>query len=247
MDKILIFGASSTLAQEVARALQETGQCEVRLVGHKSVAPNHYSLSFPCIGFCDITDWNSVKHIFQSCADSGFIPNVVINCVGVSGQCPFPEMSFNEWRRVVSVNIDGAFNICQNAVTFMRNLSDVSSIILIGSAYGIRYVPCLVHYCTSKAAIAALVKSLSVEIAQFGMTINSVAPAMFQSEMTRPFYNNENYISQLKKHYPAEKLIELEAVVNAVVFLVQNRSLSITGTEMVVDGGFLNMVEGGIK
>ena len=245
MDKVLIFGASSSLAIAAANELSNNHSCEVRLVGHKE----EFKTTSPHIqsaGCCDITNWAEVNRVFRNCVDNGFTPTSVINCVGVSGQCPITEMTYNEWRRVVGVNLDGAFNICQNAITFMKESPSPSSIILVGSAYGERHVPHLAHYCVSKSAITALVKALSVEIAKYGIAINAVIPALFPSKMTNAFLADEQYISQLKKHYPAEKLIDPDAIIQAIVFLIKEKTLSINGTEIIVDGGFLNMVEGGI-
>lgn len=247
MEKVLIFGASSALAQATALSLIEKNSYDVCLVGHQGSYQSITSSRIKLIEQCDVTDWNSVNKVFCNCLEEDFLPSAVINCTGVSGQCEFTNMSYEEWRRVLSVNLDGAFNICQNAISFMKNSKQHLNIVLIGSAYGARYVPNLAHYCTSKAAVSSLAKVLSVEAAAYDISINTVVPAMFLSKMTEPFYYDNHYVSQLKEHFPAKELIDLQSIVRAIIFLIQEKSISINGTEIVVDGGYLNRIEGGIK
>ena len=246
MEKALIFGASSKLAQSLALSLVENSLYEVCLVGHK----NGFESDNPAIKVirdCDVTNWNSVKNVFENCISNDFVPTAVVNCTGTSGQCSITDMSYEEWRRVMGVNLDGAFNICQNAISFLKDSDKHTNIVLIGSAYGVRYVPNLVHYCTSKAAISALVGALSVEAAKYDISIGTVIPSMFLSNMTAPFYEDTQYIQKLKEHFPSGRLIDIESVVNSIVFLLNEKGMSLNGVEIKVDGGFLNRIEGGMS
>ena len=101
--------------------------------------------------------------------------DAVVGCAGVSAASPIAETSLADWRRVVAVNLDGAFLTVKYGVRAMRE--GAGSIVLVGSASGVKAVPNASAYCASKAGVRMLVKTAALELKAQGVRVNCVSPA----------------------------------------------------------------------
>jgi 3(or 17)beta-hydroxysteroid dehydrogenase len=173
--------------------------------------------------------------------------DVLVASAGISFAKPVWEMSIEEWRNVHSVNLDGAFLGIKHAVRAMRDLGQGGNIVLVGSASGIKASGGAAAYCSSKAGLRLLAKSVAVECAAEGIRVNTVVPA---GVMT-PMWESMPFFQTLKRDHgeagaweaiaagtPLGRLAEPVEVAAAILFLSSDDSAYITGSDLIIDGGY---------
>jgi NAD(P)-dependent dehydrogenase (short-subunit alcohol dehydrogenase family) len=166
--------------------------------------------------------------------------DVLVNNAGLYASLPmrpFEEISVEEWRRVMDVNVLSMFLCCRSIVPRMRECGG-GKIVNISSGTPFRGVPFLLHYVTSKGAIVAFTRALAKEVGAAGVLVNCVAPGFTMSEGVKA---HPEVIEKLRDVSIAARTLQRdelpEDVVGAVVFLCGPGSDFITGQTMVIDGG----------
>ena len=242
--KFLIFGASGTLGQSLVSLIKNRGD-DVCGVLHKSRYDNLIEAQY--IFNCDVSDIDSVDNALEEVKRTFGIPDHIISCVGVSLYHDFINDDINEWYKTFNTNFCGAVNIVHYAAKLFATSEKRGSITLVGSGYSERHIPFLSSYCVGKGSIVSLVKVLSTELALKDIRINVVTPGLFPSQMTQEFVDNKKYIDQLLKHIPDGTLGNSEDIANLILFLTSESCKHINGANLVIDGGMLNVIEGGIE
>ncbi len=242
--KYLIFGASGTLGQSLISLLRNQGQ-EVCGILHKSNYPNLLHAKY--IYNCDVSNFDSINRALDEIKLTFGIPDHIVSCVGVSAYHDFINDNIEDWYNTYNINFCGSVNIVHGVSKMLVDSGKKGSITLVGSGYSERHIPFLSSYCVSKSSIVALVKVLSTELALKGIRINVVTPGLFPSRMTKEFVENKKYITQLLKHIPDGTLGNADEIANFIIFLTSDSCRHINGANLVIDGGMLNVIEGGIE
>ena len=168
---------------------------------------------------------------------------IVMNCAGISVPGPIDLVSFDQWRQTMSVNADGVFLGCKHGVEALRR-SGGGSIINVSSTWGIRGGSMFPAYGASKAAVRLLTKSVALRCAEAGWNIrcNSIHPGAIETPMVTPFIENapdpDAARAALGSAHPMNRLGRPEEVAMLAVFLASDESSFITGTNLIVDGGW---------
>ena len=175
----------------------------------------------------------------------GGLDHAVINA-GVSGGGMIAELEFAEWRRVLSVNLDGVFLSLRAA---MRAIRDGGSIVLTASAAGIKAEPGIAAYAASKAAVIQLAKVAAKEGAARGIRVNAIAPAGVET----PIWDSMEFFDQLvakegsreaafaamaRWATPLGRYAKPEEIAGQIAFLLSDASAFTTGSVLVTDGGY---------
>lgn len=174
--------------------------------------------------------------------------DVLVNSAGVSAGAPLTETALADWRRVLAVNLDGAFLGTKHAIRAMRAVG--GSIVHVASASGIRAAAGAVAYSTSKAGLCMLVKAAAKECrdARLAVRINAVCPAGVKTPMwsSMPFFRE--LVQRLGSEEAAYESLaagmggrfaEPSDVVAAILFLASDEARFVTGAELLVDGGYV--------
>jgi 3-oxoacyl-[acyl-carrier protein] reductase len=161
--------------------------------------------------------------------------DIVVNNAGIWKRAPIDEMSDGEWHEMLAVNLTGTFHVVRAAVPAMKAAGS-GRIVNIGSTAGQRGEAFHAHYATTKGGVIALTKSLAVELAPNGITVNCVAPGWTDTDMARDALTGDDAPSILRT-IPLGRAGRPEEVAAAVVFLASDLASYITGEIVNVNGG----------
>jgi NAD(P)-dependent dehydrogenase (short-subunit alcohol dehydrogenase family) len=234
----VVTGAGSGLGQGAALALAEAGAAVV-LVGRTQATLDATHAAIVDQGgeattlVCDVTDAGQVKAGIEG------LPriDVLVNNAGRNIPEDFLEVSEEHLDRIITLNVKGAFLVAQAAARRMVAAGG-GSIVNISSQMGHVGYPRRSVYCMSKHAIEGLTKALAVELAPQGIRVNSVAPTFAETPMTRPFFEDRGFRDAVLSQIPIGRLAKVEDVTGAIVFLASPAAAMITGTSLLVDGGW---------
>jgi len=174
--------------------------------------------------------------------------DIILNPAGIGGRAdPLEDVEYSVWKQVIAVNLDGTFLGVKHAIRSMKkNTSErTKSIINISSAAGLVGLPFAAAYCASKGGVRLLSKSAALYCAQAQfpggkIRVNSVHPGYIRTPMVIASFeadpSRENYIE--KEAHPIGRMGQPEEVANAIAFLASEESSFMTGSELVIDGGY---------
>jgi len=243
--KALVTGAASGIGKAVVTALLQEG-AEV-IAADIEYATAAEAMDRQRLVGLDVTredDWERLAETIISL-------DVLVACAGVSGARPIQETSLENWRRVMNVNLDGAFLSVKYGVRAMQQ-SGGGSIVVVGSASGVKASPGASAYCVSKAGVRMLVRTAALEFKVQAIRVNCVSPAAVVTPMWQkmPFWHalveehgsEEGAWKALGGTDPATPSIQRmalpEEVAAAVVFLSCDESAHITGADLLIDAGY---------
>jgi 3-oxoacyl-[acyl-carrier protein] reductase len=161
--------------------------------------------------------------------------DILVNNAGIWKGSPVEEMSDGEWTEMLEVNLTGTFHCIREAVPVMKE-AGYGRIVNISSTAGQRGEAFHAHYAATKGAVISLTKSLAVELAPHGITVNCVAPGWTVTDMTTESLAGEN-AGKILEAIPLGRAARPEEVAGAVVFLASDLATFITGEILNVNGG----------
>jgi NAD(P)-dependent dehydrogenase (short-subunit alcohol dehydrogenase family) len=187
----------------------------------------------------DVSDPSAVACAFDD-AEAALGPvAILVNNAGVPSSSWFLDVSEEEWRRVMDVNLDGVFRVGQEAARRMKAAGQGGSIVNIASITGVgALVKRLAPYAVSKAAVVQLTKVMALELARENIRVNALAPGYFATEM------NESHLSseagkRLVAGIPQARVGELHELDGALLLLASDAGSFMTGAVIAIDGGAL--------
>ena len=190
---------------------------------------------------CDITDRKSVLALKDFVLDKLGKIDVLVNNAGAFQDTPAEDMEYDDWHRVISVNLDGNFHMSQVFGREMIRQGKGGSIIFTSSKSGFTVdIPQRhIAYNTSKAGIIMLAKGLAVEWARFGIRANCIAPGNIVTDgLKRRIETKHPYVDAWLTMNPMHRFGSTEEIGNAAIFLASDASSYITGETILIDGGY---------
>jgi 3-oxoacyl-[acyl-carrier protein] reductase len=181
----------------------------------------------------DVADPGAADTIFATAEEAlGGPVLVLVNNAGVTADNLSPALSDDEWDRVVSTNLTGAFRLTRRALRPMLR-ARYGRIVNVASVVGLRANPGQANYAAAKAGLVGMTKTVAAEVARRGVTVNAVAPGFIATEMTAALGED----AELLSHVPAKRAGTPEEVAACVRFLASEEAGYVTGTTLTVDGG----------
>jgi NAD(P)-dependent dehydrogenase (short-subunit alcohol dehydrogenase family) len=187
---------------------------------------------------CDVGDQAAVKSAFAAAVEQHGRIDACFANAGVSGNAPsFVDMTADEWRRVMRINLDGAFFTAQEAVRHMMHNGGGSVVFTTsGSAY---YGQARgQHYGASKAGLVAMSKAIAVEHARHGIRSNAILPGWIESEMTPDTLAWDRFIDKVLPRVPMRRWGDRSDFAGIAVYLASDLSRYHTGDVITIDGGY---------
>jgi 3-oxoacyl-[acyl-carrier protein] reductase len=183
---------------------------------------------------CDVREFDKVKAVVREIIEETGGLDGLVNNSGITYDKNLLMMQENDWKTVINTNLNGCFNVTRTVINhFLKKRS--GKIVNITSVAGIKGMSGQTNYCSSKSGIIGFTRSLAVEVAKYGVTVNAVAPGYIDTDMTKnmPEKVREKLLSQI----PVGVIGRVEDVANIVQFLLSDESNYITGQIIAVDGG----------
>ncbi|HVK38814.1 MAG TPA: 3-oxoacyl-ACP reductase family protein [Candidatus Kapabacteria bacterium] len=187
----------------------------------------------------DVTQERAVGTMMKRIEESwGGLDLVVLNA-GIWERGPIGTMTLAEWRETININLTGAFVVVSEAMRLLGagDGGAPKRIIFISSTAGQRGEAFYSHYAASKGALISLTKSLAVELAPQGITVNCVAPGWVRTEMTEGALSENATRKEIVRSVPLGRVGEPEEIASAVVYLASRQASYITGEILNVNGG----------
>jgi len=185
---------------------------------------------------CDVAEPAAVARALDAVAKRFGRLDALVNNAGIAIFKPILDISYEDWSRVLAVNLTGPFLCTQAAVPLMRDTGG-GAIVNITSISGLRASTLRTAYGTSKAGLAHLTKQQAAELASVGIRVNAVAPGPVDTAMAKAVHTPE-IRADYHDHMPLNRYGLEEELAEAIFFLCSERSSYITGQVLCVDGGF---------
>lgn len=188
---------------------------------------------------CDVRDEAAVEVAFGETLEAvGPLRACFANAAVDGYEHPFVEMTLDEWRRVLSVNLDGVFLTLRAAARHMVGHRLGGSLVVTSSAAAIMGKPRGEHYAASKGAVASLARSLAVELGRYGIRANALTPGWVETEMFETYLAMPKFADQVLPRVPLRRWGRPEDLVGAALYLASDASAYHTGDSLVIDGGY---------
>ena len=188
---------------------------------------------------CDVGDEAAVESTFASTlAAFGRVDTCVANA-GVGGwAASFTEITLDEWRRVMRVNMEGAFLTLRAAARHMVERGDGGSLIGVASLAAVEGAARNEHYAATKGGLAAMMRGLAVEYARNGIRANAVLPGWIETGMTEGVFGNERFQEKVLPRIPVRRWGQPEDFGGIAVYLASDAAAYHTGDTLLIDGGY---------
>jgi 3(or 17)beta-hydroxysteroid dehydrogenase len=238
----IVTGAASGIGLATATLLIEEGACVVLTdvaaeAGAQAARRLGARASFEPLDVTDPAQWDNVVRE----TDAAFGLDILVNNAGIALLKDIESTSLEEWRRVHAVNLEGVFLGCKAAIGAMKRRA--GSIVNVSSIAGMIGHPSLAAYCSSKAGVRLLTKSVALHCARRGYNIrcNSVHPSFAATPMVEAMIDQARDAAKMRealtKAAPLGRMAEPIDVARTILFLASDEAAFTTGAEFVVDGG----------
>ena len=160
--------------------------------------------------------------------------DILVNNAGIEHVVPFAQMAYEDWRRMLGIHVDGAFNCARGVVEGMV-AGRWGRIVNMASVAAFMGPDLQVHYATAKAALVGFTKSLAREVAPYGVTVNAIAPGLIDTPMARSF--SPRFVDKMLELTPVGRLGQPEDIAYTALFLAAEEASFITGQVISPNGG----------
>ena len=244
----MVTGASSGLGLRFAQCLAENGAA-VALVARradrlKTLAAQIENAGGKAIPIeADVRDRAAMAQAFDA-AEALLGPvTILVNNAGVAHSGRAVELPEDEWRRVLSVNLDAVFFCAQEAARRMLAAGKAGAIVNIASVLGLGVGKGAVAYATAKAGVIQLTKAMALELAFKGIRVNAIAPGWFVTDLNREYLAGEAGV-KLKREIPIGRFGEEGDLDGPLLLLASDAGRFVTGATIVADGGQIVALRG---
>jgi len=221
-DIVINYARSKTAALETAS--------EIEALGRKALTVK-----------ANVGDVQKIKNLFEEIDKEFGRLDVFVNNAASGVQRPLMELEEHHWDWTLNINSKALLFCAQEAAKLMER-NGGGKIVSISSLGSIRYLENYTAVGTSKAALEALTRYLAVELAPKNIVVNAVSGGAVDTEALKHFPNRDELLEEAKEKTPAGRMVQIEDMVNAIMFLLADESSMIRGQTIIVDGGISLLV-----
>ncbi|MBZ9571884.1 3-oxoacyl-ACP reductase FabG [Patescibacteria group bacterium] len=190
---------------------------------------------------CNVTKKDEIDAMVKKTIEKWGKIDILVNNAGICDFKPFLEMTGEDWDRTLNINLKGYFLCAQACAKEMVKQKSGSIINIASVAMGQTGVgfPNLVHYCASKGGIVGMTEAMALELALYNIRVNAISPGMIDTPMIESAKQDPKMMEASLARVPMHRIGKPEEVSNMVLFLASDASSYMTGTDVIVDGGWL--------
>ncbi|WP_422487037.1 glucose 1-dehydrogenase [Gudongella sp. DL1XJH-153] len=240
----LVTGASSGLGVQFATALAKQG-ADVALLARRMEKLEKVKADLEELGVkalaveCDVTDVQQIKDAVKEVKDHFGKIDILVNNAGIGFMAPAEEQSDEDWLKTVDINLNGVYFMAREVGKIMVeqkygkviNIGSIhSTVAMMGSGIS--------AYAATKGGVKMMSKALATEWAQYNITVNTIGPAYFKSEMTEDVVTDKSFEAVVKTYCPMGRIGKEGELDGAVVYFASDASSYTTGQYLAVDGGW---------
>ncbi|NNK57091.1 MAG: SDR family oxidoreductase [Desulfofustis sp.] len=249
-QKAMVTGANSGIGRAVAVALGHAGaDVIVNYVVNREEAEEvceeirHCGSSAKAI-LADVADEQQVQDMFREAIDTFATIDILVNNAGIQRDAPFDEMTLDQWRKVIDVNLTGQFLCAREAIREFKRRGvnqevscSAGKIICMSSVHELVPWAGHVNYAASKGGVMLMMKSIAQEVAPYRIRVNSIGPGAIRTPINRSAWETKEAYDKLMELVPYKRIGEPEDIARAAVWLASDEADYINGTTLFIDGG----------
>ncbi len=215
-------GAHVTLVSRTAEEIEEAAAA-IRARGHKANAL-----------VLDVSDLAAMQKAIATAEPF----NILINNAGTNRPKPLLDVTIEDFDAIMGLNVRAAYFVAQAVARRLIDTKQSGSIINISSQMGHVGAAKRTVYCASKHAMEGFTKAMAIELAPHDIRVNTIGPTFIETPLTRPFFENEAFKKEVLSKIKLGRIGQMDELTGAIVFLASDASRLMTGSALVVDGGW---------
>ena len=240
----LVTGASSGLGVQFAKALASQG-AKIAITARRKERLEQVKTEIEALGVeclivpADMSNSDEIKALVEKVVEHFGRIDILVNNAGVGYGIPAESQTDDDWMKTMKVNVDGVYYMAREVGKHMieQNYGKIINIGSIHSVVAMANSP-ISAYVTSKGAVAAMTKALANEWAKHNITVNTIGPAYFPSEMTEDVINSEGFDQVIQAYCPMGHPARDGELDGALIYFASDASSYTTGQYLAVDGGW---------
>ena len=239
----VVVGGTSGLGRAISLGLARAG-ADVVAASRRAEEVNRTASEIEQIGrrtlrlTVDVQDRKSLQNLHDEVRQNFGPADILVNSAGITMRTPTIECSEEDWARILDINLTGTLRACQifGRTMIERGCGRIINIASLATMVAFRDVAA---YGASKAAVGALTKSLAVEFAPHGVTVNAIAPGIFPTALNGELVSNTDRGRELLMRTPMNRFGQLDEVAGGALYLASDAASFVTGEILVIDGGYM--------
>ena len=239
----LVTGAASGIGRRVAERLALDDGARVYVLDKNSDAAAAAVEGINAAGgrakacVVDLADTAGLRHALPSLNAEFGAPDILVNNAGLAAMVPAAEYPLDHWEATMAVNVTAPMLLVQHALPHMKQ-AGWGRIVNVASISGLRAGTGRMAYGTSKAALIAMTRQFAVEVAEWGITVNAVAPGTVDTPMAKAHHSSSTRAAY-DNLVPMRRYGTPDEIASGVIFLASEQASYITGHTLAIDGGFI--------
>lgn len=239
----VVTGAGSGIGRAIALAFAREGAAVTVNYGHHPEAADDTVKDIEAAGGksvairADVTNPEDVRALIRSSVQELGRLDILVNNAGVEYKMPFQETPIEVWEKVIAVNLTGPWLGCREAAEQLVSQGGPGRIINISSVHEDLPMPTNSPYCAAKGGLRMLTRTVAVELAPHGVTVNNIAPGAVETPMDAPLEEHPDQMERLLSEIPLGRMAKPEEIAALAVYLASDASAYVTGSTFFIDGG----------